>query len=274
MADSARYWRHPGVPGVDLLRARYVTQVFGRHTHDTFAIGFIESGVEEFAYRGTTHRAPQGSVVLVMPDQVHTGHAGTPDGWRYRMLYPSVELIASIAGTRGVPYFPDAVAHDPATALLLGSAHRAAEVGDRLAASTLVRGAFAELLRRHSAHPPPAEARRPGSRAVRLARELLHERLVAPPSLEELASSVGARPFPLLRAFKAVTGLPPHAYLNQLRVRRARELLDAGLPPARVAAEVGFADQAHLTRHFKRALGVPPGAYQRNIVQDGLSGRP
>ena len=70
-------------------------------------------------------------------------------------------------------------------------------------------------------------------------------------------------PFALLRAFRSQTGLPPHAYVNQQRVRLARSLLDSGVPPAEVAAQTGFADQAHLTRHFKRVVGVPPGAYQR-----------
>jgi AraC-like DNA-binding protein len=84
-----------------------------------------------------------------------------------------------------------------------------------------------------------------------------------PPSLDELSAATGLGPFALLRAFRAETGLPPHAYLNQLRVRQARSLLDGGLAPAQVAACTGFADQAHLTRHFKRVVGVPPGAYQR-----------
>jgi AraC-like DNA-binding protein len=75
--------------------------------------------------------------------------------------------------------------------------------------------------------------------------------------------ATGMSPFALLRAFRDDTGLPPHAYLNQLRVRLARRLLDRGLAPALVAAEAGFAGQAHLTRHFKRVVGVPPGAYQR-----------
>jgi transcriptional regulator GlxA family with amidase domain len=70
-----------------------------------------------------------------------------------------------------------------------------------------------------------------------------------------------------LRAFRGETGLPPHAYLNQLRVRRARVLLDDGVTPADVAVQVGFADQAHLTRHFKRVVGVPPAAYQRERLQ-------
>jgi len=98
---------------------------------------------------------------------------------------------------------------------------------------------------------------------IRAVRDALADRLADPPSLDELAVAAGMSPFALLRAFRDATGLPPHAYLNQLRVRLARRLLDAGLPPAEVAAEAGFADQPHLTRHFKRVVGVPPGAYQR-----------
>ena len=98
---------------------------------------------------------------------------------------------------------------------------------------------------------------------MRTACDLLTGRLADPPSLDDLALATGMSPFTLLRAFRGQTGLPPHAYLNQLRVRVARRLLDGGVAPAEVAAEVGFADQAHLTRHFKRVMGVPPGAYQR-----------
>jgi AraC-like DNA-binding protein len=99
--------------------------------------------------------------------------------------------------------------------------------------------------------------------AVGTVRDLLHERLADPPTLAELAVMTELSQFSLLRAFRAEMGLPPHAYLNQLRVRQARLLLDDGISAADVAAEVGFADQAHLTRHFKRVVGVPPAAYQR-----------
>ncbi|SDI06559.1 AraC family transcriptional regulator [Nonomuraea jiangxiensis] len=267
MKEQARFWRHPAVPETDLLKAHYVTHRFARHAHDGYAIGLIVTGVEEFDYRGTLHRAAAGEIVLVNADSVHTGQAGTPDGWSYRMLYPSVDALAGIAAElgapRSTPYFPEQVVRDEAVAALLGMAHLAAERGDALAASTLSRTLFARLLARHAAPRPAAVPPGAGRRAVREALDLLHESLVDPPTLDDLADAVGTRPFALLRAFKAATGLPPHAYLTSLRVRQARRLLLSGMRPAQVATEVGFTDQAHLNRHFKRIMGVPPAAYQR-----------
>jgi AraC-like DNA-binding protein len=85
------------------------------------------------------------------------------------------------------------------------------------------------------------------------------------PSLDELAAVAGATPFALLRAFQRAYGLPPHAYLVQLRVRRARELLERGVPPAVAAVSAGFCDQSHLSRHFRRIVGATPGLYQRAV---------
>jgi AraC-like DNA-binding protein len=266
-SEIAHYWRHPGLPDVDLLRARYVTHRFGRHTHEGYVVALIESGIEEFHRNGTLLRAGAGGLVIVNPEVVHTGHAGVPEGWTYRVMYPAVKVVAEVAAelgaTRGTPYFADTVIDDPVSARQMRAAHRAAQYGDALAASAQLHTALAWLLRRHAAIRHGSEPRSAASPTVRAAREILHERLIDPPSLEELATAVDARPFALLRAFRAATGLPPHAYLNHLRVQRARTLLDAGLRPVEVAARTGFADQAHLGRHFKRAVGVPPGAYQR-----------
>jgi AraC-like DNA-binding protein len=293
--EVARYWQHPGLPGVDLLRARFVRQRYSRHTHETYVIALIDRGVEEFDHQGTRMRAGPGEIVLVNPDTVHTGHAGIPGGWTYRVFYPAAELMAGVAAEllappgpalptgRASPYFPDAVVSDPVSSRLLGAAHLAAAESDELAASSMLHAAVATLLSRHAAGPrgpegrraaltyPERLPRRPALRAAAAAREILDERLTDPPRLSVLAAAVDASPFSLLRAFRADTGLPPHAYVNQRRVRLARDLLSQGMRPADVAARVGFADQAHLTRHFKRIVGVPPRAYQRGRknVQDG-----
>lgn len=268
--EIARYWRHPGLPAVDLLRARYVTHTFTRHTHDSYTIGLVEAGVEEWRHRGTIERAGVGGMPIVNPDTVHTGHAGVPEGWTYRVFYPSVRVVSAVAAELGIahgtPYLATPMIDDRTTGDLFLVAHRAAESGDALAASSLTRQLLAHLLRRYGSTitaTPAATPRRTGVVAARRARDLLIDRLADPPSLDMLASAVHTAPFSLLRAFKDQYGLPPHAYLTQQRVYRARELLDGGRPPADAAVEVGFVDQAHLSRHFRRIVGVPPGRYQR-----------
>jgi AraC-like DNA-binding protein len=280
-AEVARYWQHGAVAGVDLLRARFITHRYGRHAHETYTFGLIEAGVEEFDYGGSLLRAGAGAVALLNPEVVHTGHAATPAGWTYRVLYPEVSVVTEVAEQlgwpRGTPRFPQTVLYNARTAELLRSAHRAAEHGDRLASSTLLTAALAGLLRAHAGGPGTVTELASGARAgrapgaVRTVCELLHERLAEPPSLAELAALTGLSQFALLRAFRSQTGLPPHAYLNQLRVRRARTLLDDRLPLTDVAVLTGFADQAHLTRHFKRVVGVPPGAYQRERILQAAS---
>jgi AraC-like DNA-binding protein len=283
--EIARYWQHAGVPGVDLLRARFVTHRYSRHAHETYTFALIEAGTEVFEYGSSLLRAERGAVALLNPEVVHTGQAETAAGWAYRVLYPAADVVSGVAadlGWRpGTPSFPQTVVYDPGSARLLRAAHIAAEHGDRLASSSLLRASLAGLLRAHAGPGRLAAAprRRAGSpAAVREARDLLTGRLADPPSLDDLALAAGMSPFTLVRAFRTETGLPPHAYLNQVRVRLARRLLDEGMAPAEVAAEVGFADQAHLTRHFKRVVGVPPGAYQRERWQERsrprLPGRP
>jgi AraC-like DNA-binding protein len=126
---------------------------------------------------------------------------------------------------------------------------------------------FGELVRRHAAPAGPASGL-PGTGVV--ARQVmgrLADQLTCPPALADLAADAGLSRYQLLRAFRAEVGMPPYAWLAQHRVARARLLLEHGHRPAEAATLTGFADQAHLTRWFRRVVGVTPGAY-RNGVQD------
>src|SRR6266545_3129474 len=164
MSDEvAHYWRHPGLPEVDLLRARFITHRYARHAHEGYTIGVIESGVEEFDVPGAVLRAGAGALAIINPEVVHTGQAGAPEGWAYRVTYPAVDVVADIAAELGAPpgtpYFPDIVLDDPANARLVRSAHLAAEHGDSLAASSHLRAAIAGLLRRYAAQAPARDPR-------------------------------------------------------------------------------------------------------------------
>ena len=102
-----------------------------------------------------------------------------------------------------------------------------------------------------------------GYDVIRRARTYLQEHFNKPVSLDELSACAGLSPYHLIRSFTRHFGLPPHAYQNHIRVERARTLMIAGAPLAQVASSVGFADQSHFTRHFRRIMNVTPANYTR-----------
>ncbi|MFE7765447.1 AraC family transcriptional regulator [Streptomyces sp. NPDC057438] len=277
-AERARHWRYAELPGVDLLRATYVEKKFVRHTHEHFVIAAIADGVEVFHHGGADQYAGPGTLALVNPDTPHTGRAGVPEGWRYGAVYPSPDVVAEIAAEtttiRGTAGFVTPVLEDPHAAGLVHQVLRAVDEGNALAADTLLRVAVTRLLRLNGGPLPQRTVRTAGAPVAARARAVLEERMADPPTLERLAADLGTSSFALLRAFRAAYGMPPHTWLTDARVRRARGLLDTGTAPAAAAVAVGFTDQPHLNRHFSRIVGVPPGAYQRERAGGGIDDAP
>jgi len=272
--ELVKYWRIPQVQGVDLLNASYVTQTFSKHTHEGYAVGVVESGALGFSYRGETLVAGPGTVNLVIPGEPHTGFSASEEGWTYRMFYLDASLMEHVASQvayrkRSRPFFRQGVIHDGRLAKTLGELHRAMEDESRdlLEKESRLLMTLAQWIRRHAQDPPVARSIRGEHHAVRLARDYIESHFQDTVSLEEIASISHLSAFHLIRVFQREVGLSPHAYLTQVRVERARALILQGWTLASAAAETGFTDQSHLTRHFKRILGITPGQY-RNSIQD------
>ncbi|MGI5272153.1 AraC family ligand binding domain-containing protein [Nonomuraea sp. CA-218870] len=267
--EFARYWHYDGFGGLDLMRAQFVRHRFARHSHETYAIGTVEAGQEEIKFADGVHRVGAGEVVMIEPGVVHTGEPHTADGWAYRVLYPGVELVREVADELGVPgetpSFERRVVADARLSRRVVAAHRAAEPGASLAADTELHALLACILAAYGTRRPQHRAETIGRRRMARVREVLHARMPDPPGLAELAAMAEVTPYALLRSFRRAYGMPPHAYVTQLRVARARELLRRGVPPAEAALAAGFCDQSHLSRHFRRFVGVPPRAYQRAV---------
>ncbi|WP_461031058.1 AraC family ligand binding domain-containing protein, partial [Streptomyces sparsus] len=149
--EWARHWRHDRLPGLDLLRARYVRHAFPRHSHEGYTLGAITGGVEEVGLPRSTERVGSGGLVMINPEVAHTARAGAPEGWTYFTLYPSLATVTEVAaettGVRGTPAFAATVTHDPVASRQIRAVHRAAEDVDALAADSLLRVAVARLLR-------------------------------------------------------------------------------------------------------------------------------
>lgn len=265
--EKVKFWLAEDLNNLELLRARYITHTFSRHTHDGYAIGIIEHGAETFYYRRAVHIAPAGSIVIINPGEIHTGQAGDKTGWVYRMLYPSVELVQRAAAeAKGhwsdFPDFPNPVIQDKLMVNLIRRLHVVLEQSD----STLEReshfiSTLAQLITRHADGRPHLHPAPIGHQSVKRTRDYIQAHYADNITLDQLSQVSGLSSFHLTRTFRNIVGVPPHLYLTQVRIERAKTLLADGWSIAQVAAETGFVDQSHFTKRFKAIVGITPGQY-------------
>ena len=255
-----------------LLRARYINQTFARHSHEDFPVGVIEDGALGFYYRGENVVAPQGSINLANPGEAHTGEAVAKQGWMYRMFYFDLALmrnvITEIAGKpMDIPFFQSGVLHDPDLAARLQQLHRLLEQTDTtpLEQESCLLETLTDLITRHADNHLSISPIGEEHRAVTRAKEYIETFYSDNITLEDLANTAYLSPFHLARVFHEETGLPPHAYLTQVRITKAKALLAQGWSISEVAYELGFVDQSHFHRRFKRIVGMTPGQYRKNI---------
>lgn len=264
--ERARFFAAAPFGGLECLTATFRSHRYAPHAHETYAVGAVLAGCETFSSgRGRGYAGP-GELVFMNPHEVHDG-APYDGGYAYRMSYPSIETLSTIAAevsgrsNLGTPYFPEPVVRDPAGFSLFVEAHLALQEGDdALKGAELLYRFLSLAVVRHARLPAHEPGREHGP--VARVRTLLAERFAEPLTLEELAAEAGLSRHHLIRAFARETGMTPHAFLVNRRINAAEALLRTGLSPAEVAQATGFADQSRLTRAFKARRGVTPGAYR------------
>ncbi|WP_327252599.1 helix-turn-helix domain-containing protein [Streptomyces sp. NBC_01244] len=262
-------WQPP-VPGIaEVFHARFTDHAYPAHVHDTWTLMILDGGRVDFGLDRERHGVGgSDTVALLPPGVVHDGRTVTEAGFRKRVLYLDASVLPeSLTGAAvDAPLLLDAALRERVHGLhrALGARELPAGAVERLEAQS--RLAFVqERLRTWLEGRQVVPYGAPGpDTAVRL-RELLDARVLGGITLEEASALLGhAHPTHLIRSFRQAFGLPPHAYLTGLRVAKARRLLLAGMRPAEAAVAAGFYDQAHLTRHFVRHVGVGPGRFARS----------
>lgn len=261
------YWRHPAVPHIEIRNVEDGRAfAHGRHTHATFSIGAIMEGGCLYLNGHTTRAVSAGSVVLMNPGAVHACNPLQSQEWAYRMFYVDTPWLASVQQhiASGTPtgFFPvvENYSTDPALFNGLDSMYNALVANSATPASmqAATLGFFRTLL---TTLRWGSEARSELDKVAQAA-EFIREHCTQPLTLEAISAHVQLSASYLIRAFKARSGLTPHGYLIDCRLQLAREGLRRGEAIAEVAAQAGFADQAHLQRLFKRTLAATPGQYR------------
>ncbi|MFF2322545.1 AraC family transcriptional regulator [Agrobacterium sp. NPDC058088] len=245
--------------GIERIDARFHGNAYAPHRHDTYALGVTLSGVQTFSYRGSSHFSMPGNVIVLHPDEVHDGGAGTDEGLHYRMLYLPPEKTTE-AGYNTLPFAQSAVIEDEEFQQCLTEAlgNLDGEPGSLLLTDWQSR--LSDLLWKHSngsARPIKCIDRA----AVLRCRDYLLENSADTVGSQELEDISGLDRFALFRQFRCLFGTSPHRYLIMRRLQKCKDMMRAGTSLAETAFACGFADQAHFTRHFKNAFGMPPGRW-------------
>ncbi len=262
--------RHPSLVGVEIR----VVRDRGSRSAPTppmitsdLKVAMVLQGANRFRYRGSSWIAPGGSLILAEPGEVHA--VESVDGaFDVFILFVDSDVVSKLrdgdAGTvkHGLSFWHP-LTRDRACAqgfralasALAGSTSSSLLVEERLLA-------FVDSLSLAYTGRSPSSDRSLDGRAVRRAREMLHDLYLGSLSLDALAAESALPKARFLRAFKRLVGISPHAYQVHLRVDHARRLLAARVPVADAAASAGFFDQSHFHRHFKRLHGVTPARYR------------
>ena len=252
--------------GVQTLQAWFGGRGFDRHRHDTYAIGITDSGVQAFDYRGVAETSLPGQVVVLHPDERHDGRAGTRDGFGYRIVYVAPARIQDAArairgGPSPLPFVKAPVTMNRALAAAIAGAFRLE--AEPLATDALVLALAEALLQADPSCAPGVRPPRVDPAAVTRARHVLDATVDRVVHSQELEAAAGLSRFELARQFRAALGTSPYRYSLLRRLDGARERLGAGAAPAEAALAAGFADQAHMSRHFKAAFGLTPAQYRK-----------
>jgi AraC-like DNA-binding protein len=251
--------RAPATGRMERIEAFFSGHGYAPHRHDTYAIGRTLAGVQSFHYRGGQRHSVPGATIVLHPDEVHDGEAGTDAGFRYRMLYIEPALIQQILGGRALPFIQHGISDDPrlyaASERLLRSLDApldALEEDDAL--FDLAHALSLVSAQPRSSHPLDY-------RAAELAREFIHGALERSVTLEALERHSGRDRWSLSRDFRLLFGTSPYRYLTMRRLDLVRSLLLQGESLVGAALLAGFTDQSHMTRHFGKTYGLSPARW-------------
>ena len=274
--QGVSWTRSRSTPGVEILSAidnMHPWRIF----HERYEVCVISrlQGPVYGRYRGRLVSIQAPGLILMEPGEMHSTSTVT-GGVDLDVLIISPEIFLHSAeeqGLTGQVHFGTAQSTDWR---LSASIHKFAASIKAGATPLEQQSRLAYCLQGMQAHAekkPRASVRQGSTTAIRLAMECLRERYRDPVDLEELSALTGLSRFALVHAFSNQVGIPPHAYQIRVRVERARALLMKGIPASSVAAELGFADQSHLQRHFKNIMQITPGGYLGPVQRAGSSRR-
>jgi AraC-like DNA-binding protein len=261
-----QFWRDDALPFIEARSVEDGRKVcYAEHSHETFSIGAISSGYCNYLNGNKRERIGAGTVVVMNPGDVHACNPIGDGQWGYRMFYIDVPWLSAIQDDPGVSsrrcFVPFSATASRQTELYSGlNSLFEILIDPQVEQLRKQSAAVIFMMAARQAFGTALTYKRPPSLAR--AAEFIRQHCARSLKLEEICAEVDLSASYLIRSFKQVYGLTPHAYQLNCRIEFCRSRLRQGWPIADVALAAGFSDQAHLQRVFKRFVAATPGQYR------------
>lgn len=267
---SERFFKNPLLPFAEMRCSQDSEASFKPHMHRTFNIGGVDRGEVLYGIKGETSVLAPGSLAVISPETLHTCNPVSGQERSYFMLHLDTDWCLRVQQAMWeVDRFvvPEKTRIDDEALYELFCRAMEALADENLPLLEkeqilfdLVRGIFSAACR-------PRTAKNVGQDNIEKLKTLLEKDLDQDLTLNSLSETMGINPYTLIRRFKSLTGITPHAYRLNCRIEKARELLRQGRDIAETALECGFFDQSHFHHTFKAMTTVTPQEYRVNFLQ-------
>ncbi|WP_211745629.1 AraC family transcriptional regulator [Paenibacillus sp. Marseille-Q4541] len=254
---------------IEAYRFKGIMQKFPAHFHEYYVIGFIEKGQRYLICKGEEYIINPGDLILFNPYETHSCEQIDGKALDYRCFNVEPEVMQKIVlemiGNKSLPHFNQSVIYQTELVTKLREVHMKVsqnEANDEFEKEELFLSFMEELIGNHSdltIDPQAPET----SHEIRAVTHYLEENYTKSITLHDLSELTGWSKYHLLRSFTKQRGISPYCYLETIRVNHAKKLLEQGLKPIDVTYLTGFSDQSHLTKFFKRQIGLTPKQYMK-----------
>lgn len=220
-------------------------------------------GVQTFDYRGSTRHSNKGQMVILHPDEIHDGRAGTGEGFQYRSFNLSPASVQNVLCGKPLPYIKGGTSSDDRLLRtlipVLGNLQH--ELND-FEYEDILFEISTELHRLSSTTELGSIS---NYAACCKAREIILDSLGEDLSLSCLAETVDHDRWQLSRDFRLSFGTSPYRYRTLRRLEQARKMMLSGMSVTAAAFDCGFSDQSHFGRQFKKTYGITPKGWLSTI---------
>lgn len=255
---------------IEAYRFEGIVQSFPNHFHEYYVIGFVEKGERCLSCKNQEYVIKEGDIVLFNPGDNHScvqSDEGTLDYRGFNITKEvMLDLAEEVTSKRELPGFSKNVIYDEEVTCYLRPLHELVMKGScEFGKEENLLLLLSMLIQQYSR---PFESCIPACpREIEKACAFMESHYMGHIYLDQICRCAGLSKSTLLRAFTKSKGVTPYSYLENIRIGKAKKLLEQGVPPIETALQTGFSDQSHFTNYFNRFIGLAPGVY-RDIFLD------